>query len=444
MTNQPDETPMAGYALHVLRTMDSTAPPLRILLRRELCEALTLEWAQKLQELRELDERLAQESAKPGARGGDASDSDSLPDKTVGTRALPPERLRRRDELSPEEQAQLIESFEERDPALAAQFPVHRVLRGRDVLDAVLRARDVRDGDNSKKELELLARVIRQGAFRAVRNPGRDAGQWTGICRRLDTHHPQFRSVTQLVKACADLATEGHCALRVPPILLVGPPGIGKTHYAFDLADAMGLPIRIQSMENAQSPALFLGTERHWSTSGTGILFELVVLGEVANPVVVIDEIDKCKAGHYEPTNAFHTLLEPRTAACVRDAGLDLPFDASLVFYIATANDEHALPLSLRSRFKIFPILPPTGAEALDLAHVVATDAVAMLRVPGFAPPPRSLTKALAHLTAREIKNTTQVAVGAARAAGRKHLDLLDFPADLLDDQDIPNARRLH
>jgi len=444
-----DESPLTGYVLHILRTDNSALPLLRVFLRPELSEVLILERDQREQAHRDEQERLAQEQARVrencrGETKDRPNQEDPLLGRVVGARTVTPARLSRRDEFTPLDEAILIETFENHDPNLDAKFPVHQVLRGRDVLDAVSRARRVRDADNSQRELDLLARVLEKGAFRAVRSPGQDAAHWANACARLDAHHPQFRAVTRFVEACVNLAGESLAPLRVPPILLVGPPGIGKTHFAMDLAEAMTLPVRLQSMESVQSPSLFLGTERHWSTSGTGVIFELVVLGDVANPVLVIDEIDKAKNSQHEPINAFHALLEPRTATAVRDAGLDLQFDASLVVYIATANDEQALPLSIRSRFKIFPILPPRGAAALDLAHVVATDAVQKLGVPNFALPSRALTKALAHVTAREIKNAVQQAVGVARAAGRLHLELWDFPADLLEEEGASHARRLH
>jgi len=446
MDDRADESPPCGYALHVLRTTRSTMPLLRIFLRSELSEALTIESAREEQRKQEELLEEGRESGRSKAQSDEEKEDSAAGAafKTVGTRAIQPKRLPRSDQQSPDEEIQFIQSFEEFDPALAARLSLLKVLRGKDVLDAISRAKNLRDDDNSRKELDLLGRIVLKGAYRPVRNPGTDGERWACACRRLEAHDPQFRSVTQLVKAYVALASDSLGPLRVPPILLVGPPGVGKTHYAMDLAEAMGLPCRVQSMESVQSPALFLGSERHWSTSGIGIIFDQVALGEVANPVIVVDEIDKTKGGHYEPINVFHSLLEPRTAATARDAGLDLPFDASLVIYIATANDVNALPLTIRSRFKIFTILPSRGADALDLAHVVATEAVEALRVAGFVSPQRSFTKALAHLTAREIKKAVQEAVGAARAAGRRHLELRDVPADLLEDDSISSRPRLH
>ncbi|WP_088956907.1 hypothetical protein [Variovorax sp. HW608] len=119
------------------------------------------------------------------------------------------------------------------------------------------------------------------------------------------------------------------------------------------VASRVALSIHVQSMENAQAAAIWLGTERHWSTASHGIVCERIVFGETANPVFVIEEIDKAPPhAQYNPLAAFHSLLAPLTACALRDAGLDVTFDTSLAIYIANSNDAVALPESLRSRVR--------------------------------------------------------------------------------------------
>jgi len=249
------------------------------------------------------------------------------------------------------------------------------------------------------------------------------------------------------VSNCVELARRTFGLPKITPILLVGPPGVGKSTYATDLADALGVPTRSQSMENAQTTALMLGTERHWANAAPGLLFEEVVLGKVANPLILIEEIDKCPTSgrsDYNPINSFHSILEPQTAMAVRDAGMDMEFDASLAIYLATANSLEPLPLSIQSRFRIFTILPPSGAVALDLAHAVVVRAVRALGVSGFCDPTASVTNKLAHLTPREITQCLPDAVGRAVSDGRSELRLEDFPAGLLGVSMAPAPPWLH
>ncbi|MDM0065350.1 MULTISPECIES: hypothetical protein [Variovorax] len=130
----------------------------------------------------------------------------------------------------------------------------------------------------------------------------------------------------------------------------------------------------------------------------------------------------------------LHSLLEPITASKVRDASLDIEFDASLATYIATSNDPAKVPESLRSRFREFHILAPSGAQALEAARVIAAAAVQQLNIREFARPTPLITKELAHLTAPEISQVLQDSVARAVDAGRLYLKMSDLPADVLDD----------
>ncbi|CAN7394352.1 AAA family ATPase [Variovorax sp. LjRoot178] len=314
----------------------------------------------------------------------------------------------------------------------------HPVLRGEELLRVIGRIATLRDKDYQKRELELTKKLELAGALRDVTNPAFRPTKWASALEYLREAHPHFAEVTDFVARRVTLSTHGRQPLKIPPLHLWGDPGLGKTHYANDLAQALGAPIRRHSMENAQTTSLLLGTERHWSTATQGLIFEQVCLGRVANPVFLIDELDKAPRGsQYDPLAPLHSLLEPVTASRVRDASLDIEFDASLAIYIATSNDPDRVPDSLRSRFREFHVLPPTGAQALQAARVVATAATNQLGVCGFAAPDPALCNKLAHLSAREISQTVQDAVARAVDAGRQHLTLADLPADVLDESVI-------
>ncbi|MDM0104858.1 AAA family ATPase [Variovorax sp. J22R24] len=334
------------------------------------------------------------------------------------------------------EEAAFIAEFD-RLPADYDPSSMHRVLRGPELLAAVARARAARDSELRKHDADLFDALIKRKALRTIANPGRDPDRWARDLAFLIEAHPHFAQVTEFVASRVALSVQSQGPLVIPPIHLSGPPGVGKTHYAMDLARALGAPIRIQSMENAQSPALWLGTERHWATASHGIVFEQIVNGPVANPIFLIDEIDKAsQEGRYNPQAALHSLLEPVTACAVRDAGLDITFDASLVIYIATSNDPRKMSESLRTRFREFAILPPRGEQALRAAHVVATAAARKLSVPNFEPPEPALSHKLAHLSAREVYQAVQDGVAGAVQGGRLRLIVSDLPAEVVGDDD--------
>jgi ATP-dependent Lon protease len=318
----------------------------------------------------------------------------------------------------------------------------HPVLTSKEVVRVSRKIASMRDRESQKREWEVLDKLMSKGALRSVANPVFAPSAWEKSLHALLQCHPHFRAVTDYVATQVALSRTSKKPLVIPPLHIWGPPGIGKSCYAHELATALGTPIRRQSMENAQTTALLLGSERHWSTAAPGIVFEAIALGEHANPIFLIDELDKApKNSGYDPVAPLHSLLEPFTAQRARDAALDFEFDASLAIYIATSNDPAKVPDSLRSRFREFQILPPRGEDALQAARVVVAQAVAELGIPGFVPPEARWAHKLAHLTPREICHVVRDAVARALQSGRLHLMLDDLPRD---EGEEPPSRTLH
>jgi ATP-dependent Lon protease len=248
---------------------------------------------------------------------------------------------------------------------------------------------------------------------------------------------PNFGAVIDLVRGQLLLATRTRKGPRIPPILLDGEPGLGKTHFAIELAKALGTTVRRIGFDSPISGATLLGSERRWSNTQYGALFELVCLGQHANPVVILDEIDKAESRRdWDPLAPLHTLLEPSTATQVRDISVDVEFDASMVTWIATANNRFRLPTSLRSRFREFHIARPEAPGAIQSAQAVVAKTLTEMALIGFEAPSKSIAVRLAHLTPREVRQTTERAVASAVAAGRDRVTLEDLPADLRDDHE--------
>ena len=337
--------------------------------------------------------------------------------------------------LSEEEsRLQFIKEFER---GVARRNPArrHPVLQANEILRVIAKIGTIRSKDDHKRELELADKLKGRGALREIANPVRDPARWNRALGDLRSIHPHFLVVTNFVAEHVALSLRSRRPLTIPAIHLWGPPGIGKSHYANDLATALGAPLRRHSMENAQTTALLLGTERHWSTASPGIIFDQIVLGQYANPIFLIDELDKApRNSGYDPLAPLHSLMEPFTAATVRDAALDITFDASLAIYVATSNDPKKIPESLRSRLTEFEILPPRGEVALQIARTVASRTVEQLSIPGFNSPEPRVAHKLAHLAPRAIRNAVQLAVARALVNDRRYLKVSDLPAD--DDVD--------
>lgn len=185
---------------------------------------------------------------------------------------------------------------------------------------------------------------------------------WKAALEKLTAEMPNFAHVIErLAQQCA-LAAETATPLCVQPLLLVGGPGVGKSHFARRLAATLQLPEFVYNLESAESTSIMLGSERHWTGAEPGVLYRLLLDGfgkpdaAVANPLIVLDEIDKAPAsrsGHYKPRDSLIPLLERSTAGALRDKCSEVTFNARHVIYVATANALSTIDAPMQSRFDI-------------------------------------------------------------------------------------------
>ena len=245
---------------------------------------------------------------------------------------------------------------------------------------------------------------------------------------------PNFRPVLDLVAERMMAAARSGKSLELPPILLHGPPGIGKTFFINALATALDVPVTRISLDTQTTGSTFLGQSRHWSDTEPGRITRAVAESRSANPVVLVDEIDKGTrfTGHGHPADSLHSILEPETAGRVTDICLEVEFDISGVFWFAAGNDLAQIPQSLVSRFQVFLILPPTGRTALQVARHAAARALERVGA-DLEPLDEELILAIAHLTPREVTQAVTHAAHKALAASRRKMHISDLPPGLVE-----------
>ena len=286
------------------------------------------------------------------------------------------------------------------------------------------------DKEMIARDLRHFAKAMAEGPWRTVIRPS----GWRQALGLLAAEMPNFADVVEAIQRALALAelTERPAALQ--PILLLGAPGVGKTHFTQRLAEALQTPIHRQPFDNAQTNSALRGSDRHWANSTVGALWDLVVLGNTANPVVLLDELDKgAHSGTtYRPVEALLSLLEPITASKVKDVSIDFEFDASHVVYVATANDANSISAPVRSRFLEFFIDEPDIDGRLILAHSIF-QATLKRMVPKdkvrstFAQPTDLQICRLAWMTPRQIRMAVERALGAAAYEGRCRFEDRDF-----------------
>ena len=242
---------------------------------------------------------------------------------------------------------------------------------------------------------------------------------------------PNFTDVLDDVRRHVALSQDSADGLEVTPMLLLGRPGIGKTHFARQLADLIGTGMSLVAMGSLTAGWLLSGSASQWKGARPGKVFESLVDGRYANPVIVIDEIDKAASdAQYDPLGSLYSLLEHDTASSFVDEFAEVPIDASQVLWIMTANDARAIPNPILNRMNVFEIEPLTPDQA---RHIALRLYQSIRRSHDWGSrfddaPSDELLDKLATLVPREMRRALMAAFGNARLAGRSLLQVDDLP----------------
>ena len=151
---------------------------------------------------------------------------------------------------------------------------------------------------------------------------------------------PNFVAVIDELRKYVALAVAGNEPMSFTPILLLGEPGVGKTHFAKELARALGTGHEFISMSSLTAGWILSGASSQWNNAKPGKVAHTLVHGEFANPIVVLDEVDKAGGdSRYDPMGALYGLLEKETARHFKDEFVEIDMDASHILWVSTAND---------------------------------------------------------------------------------------------------------
>jgi len=192
------------------------------------------------------------------------------------------------------------------------------------------------------------------------------------VGRMLNARFPWFSDLTALL--LRDLA--GGRVARLRNTLAVSPPGSGKTSYLRAFCQAAGIPCVLYNAAGV-ADAAFGGTSRQWSTGRACFPLQTIQRFGVANPAIIVDEIDKAgtRAENGRLVDSLVAMLEPAGATAYLDPYLEVDVDLSAIPYLATANGTSGVPSALLDRLRIVHVGLPR-AEHLAVAAANLTSEI--------------------------------------------------------------------
>jgi ATP-dependent Lon protease len=184
----------------------------------------------------------------------------------------------------------------------------------------------------------------------------------------LDQHHDGLDDVKQrIIEFLAVAKFKGEVSGSI--ILLVGPPGVGKTSIGRSIADALGRKFYRFSLGGMRDEAEIKGHRRTYIGAMPGKLVQALKEVEVANPVIMLDEIDKIGASYQgDPASALLEVLDPEQNVDFLDHYLDLRLDLSKALFVCTANQLDTIPGPLLDRMEVIRLAGYITEEKVAIA----------------------------------------------------------------------------
>ncbi|ATX79534.1 ATP-dependent Lon protease [Mariprofundus aestuarium] len=304
-----------------------------------------------------------------------------------------------------------------------------------------------------QKDMELLRSVLhRMRAAQSWRALTPQPKNYNDILDGLSKRYPHFHAVIETLRARMRLN-----ALKKYPvvdfganILLLGAPGCGKSSFLYELGESLDTRFSSISCASMSMAGDLTGLSVGWSTGHPGMIFDELVQQGCANPIILLDEVDKSQSeGSHLFVSALYTLLEKNNAREFKDEFVAVSIDASRINWFASANEISSLSAPIRDRFEVISVNPPSKDELRQILPQIYEQQVdnhGLQDVFSNKLPSEVIEKMLqSDLSIRRLKAQLESAMAhASIRADHSPAPLLLTPEDVpVDNQDQTNSRKI-
>jgi ATP-dependent Lon protease len=179
-------------------------------------------------------------------------------------------------------------------------------------------------------------------------------GMFPNFSEAIDFYRQQF-ALSRL---------SGRETFSANPVLLAGPPGVGKTAFCNALAKLVSAPFELVSLSGMTAGFVLGGMSSGWAEGKPGRVAESLARSRCANPLILCDELDKSRGDkRYDPHGPLYQLLEKETSANFIDEALEVATNCSHIVWVGTANRPEVLPEPILSRFMLIEVQRPTPSQ---------------------------------------------------------------------------------
>jgi ATP-dependent Lon protease len=269
-----------------------------------------------------------------------------------------------------------------------------------------------------------LAKMLKRGGTRFLTKPAS-----CDALAPLYEQCPNFTEVLDGLRRQLELSFYGNESFQFMPLLLAGDPGVGKTHFALELAKALGTAGHVLGMSSMTAGWVIAGSSSQWKDARMGKLAQALVEGDYGNPLFILDELDK---GHGDPRydvyGGLYQLFEAETAQAFKDEFLEVEMDMRHVLWVATANEVSCMPAPILDRMTVYDVPMPNETQGKTIAGNIYKGLLAEHATWKFAAELHG--EALARMGAiapRMMKKALLDAFGYARLDRREELKPADF-----------------